>query len=190
MSNSLCVITPTTGRPSLESTLASAALSALDEWLVISDGPQPDVKRLVSRLGAPYLYIEGPPSGNWGNRLRDIAMTESDKDWFIFLDDDDIFAPGAIEAIRRRLEDIPPTPVIFKIRQVNGRVLWQTPALHTGNIGGSMLVAPNVKGKLGKWDNGAEYGSDAQFIKDTVAKWGGNVLWVDEVIILCRPGGG
>lgn len=198
---SICVITPTIGRPTLRRTLESGAkdLGADDQWVVVADGIQPVAMEIWRQLATPYLnvnYFEsladnGLPSGDYGNRLRDIHMRHHAEDYFIFLDDDDVFAPNAIKIIKREIAEHYPRPIIFRMINGNGELLWHTREVTPGNLGGSMFCCPNVPGRLGTWANGAGHQSDLHFIEHTLTLygpgWRQNLFWSGDVIVHCRP---
>lgn len=180
MSNySLCVITPTISRPTLYQAITSAIV---DEWLVIGDGPQLEAERIVNEVEG-IDYIEGPQTGDYGNAQRDLGIAQAQADYLSFLDDDDVFMPGAVETIKSQLDG---SPIIFRMLHPTGAVLWQRPGLSVGNVGGSMFIVPNVKSKLGKWANGKGYMSDFDFIETTLKHWG-QPKWAGDVIIRCQP---
>jgi len=191
----ICVITPTIGRPTLKRTLESGQLTGGDQWLLLSDGHQPDVHELWNRLKAdrPYLHWLGTrvQKGEYGNLLRDTAMSLSKKDYFIFLDDDDIFAPNAIDIIKREIALYYPNPIMFKMINGNGEILWKTRDVTPGNVGGSMFCCPNNRDRLATWANGAGHRSDFEFIRGTLEKYGADwrqqLRWSGDVIIHCRP---
>lgn len=184
---SLCVITPTIGRDTLRDTLQSAALSEYDQWLVLSDGEQPAARAIVDEFkdDKPELvYIEVKNQHrNYGNYQRDLGMRLSDKDFFIFMDDDDIFVPDAIDRIRREINGRKPKPVMFRMIHYANHIIWQTQQLAVGNIGGTMFVVPNIKSRLGKWSDDSTYQSDFMFIESTLKKWPPqSLLWCGDII--------
>lgn len=194
----ICVITPTIGRPSLRNTLESGVLGEGDSWRVIADGEvahivmMANIKNLLHTM--PYVCLRAylGTRGDYGNRLRDMAMSIARENYFVFLDDDDIFAPGAVKIIKEAIAKHYPRPIIFKMINGNGEILWRNREVTPGNVGGSMFVCPNIPGKLGKWDNGAGHRSDYEFIRQTLESygpgWRQEIVWSDEVIIHCRPG--
>lgn len=189
---SICVITPTIGRPTLKRALESATPGSNDEWLVMGDGSQPQAKAAVSELQAQgrgdLKYFEGLPSGNYGNTLRDIAMAMSDKDYFIFLDDDDIFIPDIWPKIKQEIARYAPYPVMFRMVQPEGGIIWKERIVTPGNISGSMFCVPNVPKKTADWGKFLGHGCDAKFIEATMNRWGVRSLcWSGEIIIICKP---
>lgn len=199
---SICVITPTIGRPTLKRTLESAVLSKDDIWYIIQDkkvsnhninGPIfPLWRDLVD--ARPWLFFLSPNlSSDYGNQLRDRAMKmyPSRDYYFVFLDDDDIFMPNAIEIIKGEIAKHKPRPIIFKMINGNGEILWRNREVTPGNVGGSMFVCPNDPEKLGKWDNRQGHRSDYEFIRQTLENygpgWRQEIVWSDKIIIRCRP---
>lgn len=193
---SICVITPTIGRPTLRRALESGAahLDAKDLWLVLGDGPQSEALETCKQVdfNCHTGFFESQESrGDYGNSLRDQAMAIATQDYFIFLDDDDIFVPGAIEIIKYEIAEHYPRPIMFRMVNGNGELLWRTREVATGNIGGSMFCCPNDPDRLGIWENGAGHQSDLAFIEQTLKlygpAWRQNLFWSGDVIIRCRP---
>lgn len=186
----LCIITPTIGRPSLSATLDSAVLGKGDEWLVIGDGPQLFAEGQVNKRSRDIKYSYTPQTGDYGNFQRDIAMQLSFKDWFVFIDDDDIFAPNALGMIRQTVANSEPCPWIFRMITPQGETLWKNQVVSRGVIGGSMLVLPNVPEKTGQWSDNSSYDSDFLFIQETLRLWEPvRPKWAADVIIICKPKG-
>lgn len=185
----IAIITPTISRPTLRRALTSARLTPDDEWLVIGDGPQPEAEKVCKGLAIlPYLrYVEGKPTGNRGNEQRDFGMMLAAADYLLFLDDDDVFVSGAIDVVRRHLDEQPhPHPIIFRMFH-NGGVIWASPELHPGNVGGAMFCAPNIKDKLGRWTgHPVEQISDMGFMRGTLAHYK-DLQWSGDVIVHCNP---
>lgn len=184
----MCVITPTIGRPTLERALLSAELAPGDEWLVVGDGEQQAAAGLVADLwqrGRSWLrYITGPETRQHGNAQRDYGMRRAAADYFLFLDDDDVFTPGAIEVIRRELSG---GPTLFKMRHPEAGVIWRDTVMSVGNVGGAMLALPNNKQRLTHWADHQGHKSDFDFIQDALARWGNRARWCDHVIIEVSP---
>jgi len=181
--SSLCIVTPTISRPTLARALRSAVLSPGDEWLVIGDGSQPEAEAQVAALNVPGMhYVEGPETHHYGNEQRDLAMSMARAAYFLFLDDDDIFLPGALERIRHYVDG---SPVMFRMHH-NGGIIWRDQMIAPGNTGGSMFCVPNVPGKFGRWGDSQAYTSDQQFILATMKHWP-TLIWSGEIIVECNP---
>jgi glycosyltransferase involved in cell wall biosynthesis len=195
----ICVITPTIGRSTLRRTLESGVLDKDDLWEIITDGPdvyksaKTEILDLLTVRSDLHCTTTFKSTKDYGNKLRDMIMAITGKDYFIFLDDDDIFVPGAIDIIKCETAQHYPKPIIFKMINGNGEILWKNREVTPGNVGGSMFCCPNTPGKLGKWANGAGHRSDFEFIRGTLEKygpgWRQNIIWSGDVIIQCRPEG-
>jgi len=117
-------------------------------------------------------------------------MSQAKSDYFLFLDDDDIFVRGAIDIVRRHIEEYPaPQPTMFRMWH-NGVVRWGSRRMDPGNIGGSMFCPPNIPGKLGRWaGHNNEQTSDMGFIMSTLAHYrdGHQMHWSGDVIVRANP---
>lgn len=193
---SICIITPTIGRPTLRRTLESGAakLGPDDLWIIVGDGRQTAGQKICSRIHfncKSTFLMSADPVGDYGNSLRDQAMSIAIQDYFVFLDDDDIFAPNAIQIIKREIAEHHPRPIMFRMINGNGELLWRTRDVTPGNVGGSMFVCPNTPGKLGTWANGGGHRSDFNFMEQTLKLygpgWRQNLHWSGDVIVHCRP---
>ena len=157
----LSVIVPTRGRRSLQQTLASVVpqLEPGDEVLVRRSNDE-----------------------DFGNSARQSMIERARGTHLVFMDDDDQFADGALAVMRRAAEENPDRIVIFRMRYLDGRVLWREPQLRDRNVSSQMLLVPNVPGKLGRWEN-PEYPrmADFCFVSETVALQG-EPLFRDEIV--------
>ena len=104
----------------------------------------------------------------------------------MFIDDDDQLAHGALALMRRVAEQHPGRIAIFRMRFLDGGILWSEPVLRERNVSTQMLLVPNVPGKLGRWDN-PDYPrmADWSFISETVALQG-QPLFREEVVAHIR----
>jgi glycosyltransferase involved in cell wall biosynthesis len=191
----VALITPTINRPTLRRAIESARgqLEPGDEWFVVGDGPQPEVKALVDSLADPRIrYREHyDPRSTYGNAQRNVAMSEATADFFLFLDDDDCLLPGALRAVRR--EGVHGVPLMFRMNHgQRGCILWEERVIREANVGGAMFVVPNRKGRWAKWpETGRPAVSDFAFITATLALWPpGSLRWCEDVITFCRQHGG
>jgi glycosyltransferase involved in cell wall biosynthesis len=190
----LSIIIPTCGRPSLYATLHSivvGGVSKFDQIIVVGDGPQPEAQRIVSTFigRLPFSYHETAPHHAVGHPQRVFGMTKATGTHLMFMDDDDVYADGAIDLVRREVSTDPGKVFIFRMKGLAKRLgydlLWSEKRVGIGNIGTPMFVVPNVPDRLGKWTY--EYAGDFAFIESTVAKTGeGAVEWREDVIALIR----
>jgi glycosyltransferase involved in cell wall biosynthesis len=182
----LSIIVPTIGRPSLADALASIAAQSLGsdgEVICVADGIYPQLARLWGEAGLRGRYLETPGrSGDFGGTPRNLAMPLAQGDWLLFLDDDDIYLPGALEVIRSVLAAGPRRPHLFRMRHYpsDGGILWRKRTVEFGNVSTQMIAVPNDPGRLGSW--GDKKGSDFAFITSTLAHYAEGPVWRDEVI--------
>ena len=150
------VIVATSGRPTLARALQSLAdqplappdavlLTAGDEVLVVGAGAA--IHDVADTFG--YRFLEAGPFGDWGQRERQAAMAHATGTHLVFLDDDDVFLPGAFAAMRRACAAHPGRPLMFKMITIGGSTIWTDPAVRCGNHGGPQFVTPNDPAKLG-----------------------------------------
>lgn len=154
-------IIPTIGRPSLKKTLSS-----IETW-----------------LGDEILVIKhNPPSGNWGNAERQEGTNKAKCDYLAYIDDDDVYVPGARRLMDAAIKEKPKDhPILFKIRYLNGRELWQTKWVKNGNVSTQMILVPNIKEMLWGWDQKHSW-ADFQFINRW--KWPAKTIkWRSDVIV-------
>lgn len=163
----LSVCVASSGRPTLARTLASVVdqLRPGDELLV-------DVNR------------DSP----WGHRARNRMMPKARCTGLVFIDDDDEYFDGGLEAMRRaHLAD--PGVHIFKMEYLDGRRLWIDRRVCLGNISTQMFCVPNLWADLDdqrlrhlpKW--GDRYEGDFDFISSMCHLIGGP-KWHKEVVAL------
>ena len=114
-------IIATTGRPSLQRTLASIDKRPGDEVLVIQ---------------------HDPPSGNWGNAERQEGTDRATCDYLAFIDDDDVYVPNHREIMAQAILDSPKRyPILFRMQYPSGRVIWRDKAMKCGD--GHMRQKPH-----------------------------------------------
>jgi glycosyltransferase involved in cell wall biosynthesis len=169
----LSIIVATQGRKTLKRTLRSIArqLQQGDEVLVLCDD-----------------------SGDAGDTPRMKAMPRARGTYLTFIDDDDVYAPGALDAMRRFAREHPGRIGIFKMRHPVGTTHWREgePVLRYANVSTQTFLVPNVPGRLGRWQagrprpGGGVYAGDYVFITET-AELQGEPVFVDEVTVYARP---
>lgn len=181
----LSIIIPTLGRPSLEATLASC--STADQVVVVLD---------TSR-GTTTLPCELPPNaalcvaaefgvtGGHAGRVAGIPFATGTH--LAFMDDDDVYTPGAVDAMRDVACDL---PVIFRVDHYQHGVIWRDPNIWFGNVTTQQYLVPNRPELLGSWTpirpDWPQPGGDCTFIQETAANFGG-VVWRKEIIAELRP---
>lgn len=178
----LSIIIPTIGRPSLAFTIQSLdqQLGPLDEVVVVSDGSSPDTRSLVKSAGRKYIYFETPGRMyDWGGTPRNIGMGRARGEYLIFMDDDDMYLPGGLDAVRLGVMQSPRVPIIFRMKH-RDKIIWEDPVLRPGNVSSQMLAVPNIRGLVGRWTS--RYAGDYDFMTHTVDLHQGRVVFREEVI--------
>lgn len=146
------VIVPTRGRRSLQATLDSVV-----EQLEPGD----------------EVIVRCTRDEDFGNAARQSMVERAKGTHLLFMDDDDQFARGALATMRAFAREQPDRVGIFRMRYLDGRVLWQEPVLELRNVSSQMFLVPNVPGKLGRWESpDYERIADFRFIEGTVALQG------------------
>ena len=96
------------------------------------------------------------------------------------MDDDDVFTPDALAAIRRGVAQHPERVLLFRMDNY-GTVLWRDREIRYGNVGTPMVVVPNDSARLASWRLG-----DYEFIRDSCHRLG-EPVWCEEVVAVVRP---
>ena len=158
------IIVATSGRPTLGQTLASIVeqLEPGDEVFVLRDD-----------------------SDDLGDTPRNQTMHRARGTHLLFMDDDDQYARGALAKIRRFAEEHPGRIGIFRMRYLDGRVLWRRPALEYRNVSTQVFVVPNLPGKLARWERRGHVIGDYVFITET-AKLQGEPIFREEIVAHIR----
>ena len=135
----LSIIVPTPGRPTVNRAIASATSQMLpgDELIVCYDA-----------------------SGDWGSTPRNRAIEAATGTHLTFLDDDDVYLPGALEKIRIFARRYPNRIGIFQMHRGLYGVVWTAPDPTLVTTASGMFVVPNLPGKVGRF--GRMPGVDAE----------------------------
>jgi glycosyltransferase involved in cell wall biosynthesis len=156
----LTVIVPTIGRPTLERALASCE-------------------------GADEILTDLNADDDHGYAARTRLIARATGTHLCFLDDDDVFAPGAIDAFRRHASE---RLTIFRMQYPAGGVIWHDPVIRFGNLGTPCLLVPNIPEKLGEWKEHAHGGAGGDYVfACTTAEKMGAPVWRPEVVAHITP---
>jgi glycosyltransferase involved in cell wall biosynthesis len=165
----LSIIVATCGRPTLDAALRSATSQMLpgDELIVVFDD-----------------------SGDAGDTPRNRVLDSAHGSHILFLDDDDEFRPGALEAVRRFARENPGRIGIFRLSLGPLGIAHGEGTKSLVTTATAMYVVPNIPGKVGRFGRapGAKQGrlGDYPFIVETVA-FQGEPVWCKDVIQELRP---
>jgi glycosyltransferase involved in cell wall biosynthesis len=159
------VIVPTRGRRSL-----AATLDSVTEQLEPGD----------------EVLVRCTLDEDFGNAARQSLVERATGTHLVFIDDDDQLAQGALMTMRRVAEEHPGRVAIFRMRYLDGRILWTEPVLRERNVSSQMFLVPNVPGRLGRWEK-PDYPrmADWSFISETV-RLQGEPLFREEIVAHIR----
>src|SRR5436190_10010048 len=138
------------------------------------------------------LFVLRDDSGDAGDTPRNQTMHRAAGTHLLFMDDDDVYAPGALARIRRFADENPGRIGLFKMKHVVGTTHWHERRVFFGNISTQIICVPNVPGKLGRWhyslrpNRDQPYTGDYTFLKETI-ELQGDPIFVDDVTVLVRP---
>lgn len=191
----ITVVVPTVGRESLKKTLVSLGWQRWrkdDQILIVGDGRQDRAREMV-QSDSRFTYVEVPGPGNsWGHSVRNEVnrLGLATGSHIVNLDDDDILVQDAVSTICEEIEKTPNVPLLFQMDARNRGLgfVWSKPwGIVDRNVSSACIVTPNVKEKLGRWDE-TKYNGDLSFVQETVGLYSGAVRWVPFVTTICRPG--
>lgn len=166
---SLSIIVASSGRPTLARALESASSQMVpgDELLLSVNDNAP-----------------------WGHAARNELMSRATGQALVFLDDDDAYLPGGLDAVRAALADEPGRVHLFKMRYgassaAPGAEVWTVRELVEGQVSTQTIVAPNYDVCLGRW--GDRYAGDFDFVVSTCELHSHEPIWHEDVIAVYRP---
>jgi glycosyltransferase involved in cell wall biosynthesis len=184
------VIIPTAGRRTLRHTLDSVRAQQVGaptlELLVVADGPQPAARAIFDECApeAGWRYLEHGPTRAWGHHQKMYGISQAAGRYVTFLDDDDVYAPRALEHVLAGIADEPDRLLVFRLDRF-GVLYPRRQELRQGVLGTGNLVVPNVPGRVGSFtEPNCDYISDFQFVEQTVSFQGAPV-WRNEIITIC-----
>ena len=132
------------------------------------------------------LMIIRDDSGDAGDTPRNQSMSRAAGTHLLFMDDDDVYVPGALAKMRSFADENPGKIGIFRIEYTVGPKRWKVPELKNRNVSTQTFLVPNVPGKLGVWEHRGTVHGDFIFIEET-ARLQGEPVFVDEVTVRVRP---
>ena len=170
------IIIPTTGRPELAGaleSLRSAGLRPSDEVVVVADGQRAFDRALpiVDESGITFCnLLSTEETRDWGMTQRNVGMAEATGTHLMFLDDDDMYLPHALDLVRGVTWGGP------IIARTEGRGVVVPPldvrdasTLGVGEVGTENLIVPNEKDLLPAWPSA--YAGDGLFAVEMMRRF-------------------
>jgi glycosyltransferase involved in cell wall biosynthesis len=183
------VVTPTWQRHQLllERCIPSVAAQTMQvEHVVVSDGPDPDLRQLLAEVDVVYaeVFEHADDPCNYGARARNRGLEVASGDLIAYLDDDNAFQPHHIQTLATALIDNPDRDFTYSkmIRHGLGDVVGAEPPQH-GVIDSSILM--HRKGgpqQFGLWPVPSPYEVDWKFIESWLLA-GATWIFVPEVTV-------
>ena len=170
------VIIPTVGRDTLGDAIASASWA--DEVIVVFDAAS-----VPADAPQGVRVFACGPSGHWGAEQRNLGIARATGTHLAFIDDDDVYTPGAPASLARALAARPGRIHIFKMRD-GDRLCGGHGCLFSGGIGTPMFVVPN-DGATGAWTE--RYEGDFDFIMSTMARRRRRPRFHQDIVAEIRP---
>lgn len=143
------------------------------------------VKGVLSIMDARFHFYEHSNGGGWGNAQRDFGITKASKDFLMFVDDDDMYWPGALSTVvHPALASQPDCPHMFRI---TGGPHADKIELH--HVAGAGFVPPNDPTKLARWNrvDCRAVWCDFYFIRDTMKYYDDVFINHPEEVYIYRP---
>lgn len=197
MEKRLSIVVPTIGRPTLRATLESIA----EQWdgeqvIVIAEGSVGAAHRIFEQV-APTTVVDGTPAwtfigqaflaaGLWGHNLRNYALDTLVRGSHVAtIDDDDIYAPGALDAMAEALDR--DQPQVFRMtfgagHPAHGITCWRLAKATRGDVGTPMIVAPVSTARFG-----LVYDGDWEYVQALEQLYPQGFVWDDRVTVEVRP---
>lgn len=164
--------------------------------IVASRGERPSLARTLESISTQMLpgdelLVGVDENSLCGYRTRQELMHRARGEALLFMDDDDVYTPGAFEIIRRALYDAPDDIHLFRmdttcwVDSIYDHV-WHTRGdFVVGNVASQIACTPRHLW-LGSW--GSRYEGDWDFLSSTAAlNPDSRIVWHDDVICLVRP---
>lgn len=180
-----CIVTPTVQgrRRLLKAAIDSVKAQTYKNYMhvVCADGDAPESEALCKDEGVIFDKIE--KMGNWGYGVRNHVVQKYDADYFMFLDDDNIYKPECLDVLSKELG--PP----FISFQIDFIARWMTPTQRWNIPWGPEITKGNfdqmcmcIRSEVAKQVQFQKiYEQDFQYATDC-AKIAGSVRFVPKVL--------
>lgn len=174
------VVIPTYNRHRmLREALESVSRQTIDNWevVVVSDGHDPAVQQIVASFHDLRLsYLPSPHVGLYGNHQRNVGILASQGEYFLFLDDDNLLEPHALEMMRGGFRSPETGYVIAPIVRGGNKVAFPPPGFREGHVDTlNFMLRRDALNRSGPWQ--WSYSADFHLIAAAERQFQGE--WVD-----------
>lgn len=143
------------------------------------------VQSVVTQLEpGDELIVDVNDDAPWGHAARNRQLRRARGRHLLFMDDDDVYVPGALRHVRAACAQEPRRIHLFRMRYPGGGELWHEQKVVCGNVSTQMVVVPR-RGLRARW--GDRYEGDFDFIAAAVGQFG-EPVWHETVIAQVRHG--
>lgn len=190
MAVTFSIVVPTLGRDTLAATLDSvySQTGPGDQVVLAIDAYKANGAAAAAEFNARRRpqdqALNVPCDGTGpGYNQRNVAIKAACGTHLLFMDDDDVYLPGALDLFRAAACD---RPVIFRMDSPILGVVWRDewqPRFQFGNVGTPMFCVPNQPARLGVWAPYTDYpsGGDWVFVAGCAANMG-EPIWREEIV--------
>lgn len=164
--------------------------------IVVADNCRPAARRLVRALRPTTVgmlgYCEATrPASVFGCHQRDVGILVSRGRHLAFLDDDDVYLPGALDLFRAAVAEQPEAVHVFRAEwgpghHACGTVLWREREFQVGNVATCMVVYPRSE-RMPLWMEHNEAGVVSDFGWMQAAAAGREIVWHEQLVATVRP---
>lgn len=182
----LSLICPTIGRSTFRSLLEDVLLylGEGDEFIVVGDGPCPNIRELIEAAGdARVRYLELPARvGDWGCTPCDVGIANATGDVVWFVGDDDQVASHVFDIVRAGVTGLTDKVHIFSMKHT-GSVFRDT--IQFAKVSGQQIVHPRARGpRMADFPLEEHYRTDWVYIDRCVEHWGPPIFHGEIICIL------
>jgi glycosyltransferase involved in cell wall biosynthesis len=182
-----CIVTPTI--PGREELLREAIRSVKSQTfrdyihVVCGDGPSPSSEAVCAEEGATWDCLP-EKAGYWGYACRNHVLQKYDADYFMFLDDDNVYKPDCLEEVSKHVG--PPFIAIqidFIARWMKPPARWVMPGEPRVEMGYFDQMNQVIRSDIAKKVKfNTKYEHDFDYASECLALSGGEMVLIRKVL--------
>jgi hypothetical protein len=190
----ISIVIPTTWRNSLVDAVLSAYHREVQTIVVIDGDAMAVNPKMIGKFAHahPLIASTGKRNDDYGATARNVGVQLAEGEYVMFLDDDDVYLPWALDKVLERIGESQKDEVLVfsmkyastkdVVERLRGTVLWKDEVLRQSEVGTPMLAIPLYMALKTRWHPG--YGHDHQYARELgqIAKF----RWFRDVIVEVR----